>query len=275
MGRAAALRGAIGLCALMAALILPVARPARAQGRPPIEAAQRAMEKGVAAVERGDHEAALLEFRRAQELVPGANVPHRFEARSLEALGRWAEAIAAYTRYLEIKPDVSDAAEVRAKIDELRAAHLEGLLDVVCQPDGARVFIDGNPSPAGVTPLRALRLPIGEHEVRVEAAGRHPLRAPAVIRGGASSVVAGELAPDAVRLRTGEMVSTTPDPARGPLDLTVASPARDEPEPTRPWYRRWYVWAGAAAVTVGVSVGAWVILSDRLPDTQGGTKSFP
>src|SRR5690349_10421738 len=274
MGRGAALRGAIGVCALMAALILPAARPALAQGRPPIEAAQRAMEKGVAAAERGDHEAALLEFRRAQELVPDANVPHRFEARSLEALGRWAEAVAAYSRYLEIKPDVSDAAEVRAKIDAIRSAHLEGLLDVVCLPDGAQVFIDGATTPAGVTPLRALRLPIGEHEVRVEAAGRHPLRAPAVIRGGASSVVAGELAPEAVRLSTGEVVPTTPDPARGPLDLTASRPTHEEDEPA-PWYRRWYVWAGAAAVTVGVGVGAWVILSDGLPDTQGGTKSFP
>ena len=87
-------------------------------------------------------------------------------------------------------------------------------------------------------------------------------------------MVAGELQPEAVRLQTGEVVTTRPDPVR-PLELTAVKPVEQVDEPT-PWYGRWYVWAGAAAVTVGVTVGAWVLLSDDgLPETQGGTKSFP
>jgi tetratricopeptide (TPR) repeat protein len=79
------------------------------------------MKQGAALAQKGEHEAALSEFRKAQALVPNANLPHRAEAESLEALGRLEDARAAYRRYLEIKPNVSDANLVTEKIASLDA----------------------------------------------------------------------------------------------------------------------------------------------------------
>src|SRR5258706_3352115 len=121
--------------------------------------AQRAMERGMKARSRGDLASALTAFEEAQKLVPEANLPYRFGAEVLEALGRWEPAVQSYRRYLEIKPGVSDAEKVRAKIAELRALRLDGIVDVSCQPAGARVFLDGGAEPIGVTPLNNWRVP--------------------------------------------------------------------------------------------------------------------
>ncbi len=85
----------------------------------PIADATRSMEQGVDAAARGDHESALSSYRHAALLVPHANLPHRYAGESLAALGRRAEAIASYERYLAIKPDVSDRAEIESRIAAL------------------------------------------------------------------------------------------------------------------------------------------------------------
>src|SRR5690606_3939764 len=106
---------------------------------------------------------ALAEFELAQRLVPQAPVPHRYGALALTALGRYDEAIASYEEYLRIRPDSGDAPAIRARIEALRAEHIEGVVDVLCSPAGALVTVDSASEPLGVTPVRNARLRKGSH----------------------------------------------------------------------------------------------------------------
>lgn len=74
------------------------------------------MERGIALRDAGDHEGALAEYKKA--------------------------AIASWETYLRIKPNVQDATQIRARIDEIRSKHLEGIVDIECTPAGADVLLD-------------------------------------------------------------------------------------------------------------------------------------
>jgi tetratricopeptide (TPR) repeat protein len=98
--------------------------------------AKAAMKRGMAAFARRDAEAALAEYKKAQKLVPDANLPHRYAAEALVELERYEEAVQEYETYLRIKPDVSDAAEVQKRMDHARA-RIDGMIDLSSSPPGA------------------------------------------------------------------------------------------------------------------------------------------
>jgi hypothetical protein len=91
-----------------------------------LEAARRHMVRGGAAVEMaiankspGDLQDAAREFRKATELAPEMALAW-FNLGSVEAkLGRYAEAIAAYQRYLKLNPKAEDAQKVQDDIIKL------------------------------------------------------------------------------------------------------------------------------------------------------------
>jgi len=230
------------------------------------EDAQRAMEAGVAASQRGEHEAALERFQAAQRLLPEANLPWRFAAESLEALGRWEEAVESYEAYLRVRPNVKDAAKIRERIDDLRAHHLEGLLDVSSNPPASAVFLDGEGEPLGETPLRDVRLRAGPHTVRVRFLGYRDAVLTTSVTAGSKVVLQCEL----------ERLPAAPSPVAAPAAALPVAPAPREAARPSPWYGRWYVWAGAGAALVG-GVVTTAALAGRAgpPATQGGTHSFP
>jgi tetratricopeptide (TPR) repeat protein len=173
-------RSVLALVAL--ALVLSV-RPAFAE---PTEAeieAKAAMKRGIAAFAKRDAETALAEYRTAERLVPDANLPHRYAAEALVELERYEEAIQEYETYLRIKPDVSDAAEVKQRMEKARAK-LDGTLDVRSSPPGASVYLDGAVAPAGTTPLTGLKVRRGSHVLVLRLTDRKEVTLSPTVRGG-------------------------------------------------------------------------------------------
>jgi tetratricopeptide (TPR) repeat protein len=244
------------------------ANPARSDTSPPSPRAQadaqKAMERGLEAKQKGDLEEALLQYRRAAALVPEANLPHRYAGDALVELGRFREAIESYETYLRIKPGVQDGPALRQRIDELRARHLEGTLDIECTPEGAQVLIDGDPTPVGVTPVRALRLPPGLHKIGVRADGH---------REGtfSSQVVAGSSRTLQCALERSSPGATILADSR----LDVAPPAPPSKGPGV--FATWWFWTGVGVVLAGAGVTAIALSSSGgsdAPRTDGGTLRF-
>jgi tetratricopeptide (TPR) repeat protein len=145
--------------------------------------AKAAMKRGMAAFSRRDPDAALAEYKKAQRLVPDANLPHRYAAEALVELERYDEALREYEAYLRIKPDVSDAGDVQKRMDLVRAK-LEGLIDITSTPAGASLFVDGSSTKVGVTPMTALRLRRGSHTIVAQLPGRRDVVLSPVVRSG-------------------------------------------------------------------------------------------
>jgi tetratricopeptide (TPR) repeat protein len=236
--------------------------------------ARDAMQRGVAALGRGDAADALVEFRKAEALVPEAPVPYRYAGEALEQLGRFEEAVASYSTYLSIRPDSKDAAEIRGRIDRINSEKLQGQVAVRCSPDGAEVFVDGAPTAAGVTPLEELHLSKGGHSLTVRAPGHVDKLLPIAITAGATTVVQCELSPIPPPRIEPPVVRPEPrtNPTLEPKPLRLPEPP--PPPPGKAWYQRKWVWAAAGAAVVAGGAAIWFAWP-RLPDTQGGDIEFP
>lgn len=172
-------RRALATTAMVVAFIAPAAfnRAALASGKPPSAApatksaeteAREAMQTGITLFGRGDAEGALREYERAKRLVPAANLPHRYAAEALVALGRLSEAIEAFQAYLDKNPNVSDAEAVRRRIADLVARVSRGDVGLRATAPGARARVDGGE--AFALPHN-LSLPAGDHTIVVECEG--------------------------------------------------------------------------------------------------------
>jgi tetratricopeptide (TPR) repeat protein len=250
----------------MLTLALMAAVNARAQGpEPDAQAgARKEMRLGVDAFGAKDYEEALQHFRRAMQLVPEANVPHRFAAQALEGLSRWEEAVSEYEAYLHIKEDVSDAATIKKRVEEIRAQHLQGVLKTVCDPLSAEISTDDGP-PASAT-SGELRLRAGAHHIRVTARGYTPREQDVVVPAGGSTQLDCKLEREA--------------PLRGPdaaLQPVEAGRKQAPPASSSSVFQKWWFWTGAAvlAAGVGVTIGVVAAGGSRPPPTEGGNHSFP
>jgi len=220
----------------------------------PIQRAEQAMQRGIAATARGDHERALAAFLEAAQLAPDANLPHKLAGEALEALGRYVDAIAEYRRYIAVKPDAKGVAEIQARIGKLEREHT-ATLEVRCNILGAFVEIDG--APVGRTPVAP---------VIVVAPARKTLsiKAPGYLK-----------QTEDVAVKPGSQVSfqcaLDPAPTDGRLDQRMPEAAGETH-----WYRRWQVIVPAVGVVAAlVGTGLYIALSDKFPTTDGGSHQFP
>ncbi len=259
---------AVVVVALQTVLQLALVGPALAdEGE-----ARKAMARGVAALAAGDASNALVEFQAAQKLVPNAPVPYRYAGRALEALGRWTEAIDSYHTYLRIRPLSKDASELRKRIESIRLRHLEGVVDVICSPEGVPILVDDGDQSVGVTPLRGLHLTKGAHRLTLRASGYVSKVLSVTVSAGATVQLQCELAPAPPKI-VPPAVIVTPAPVLPRRDLTAPPPRRDAPS-ARPWYKRTWVWGvvGTALVAGGVSL---YLTRPSFPSTVGGEVYFP
>ncbi len=117
------------------------------------EDALAAYQKAVAYAQDGSWDEALDHFQKAADL--GAPVVVHYNiGRCLEALDRFEEAAASYTRYLE-DPSATDVDEVKEKIGELREKPSH--VTIRSAPSGAAVLkrTDGGDSVVGTAPYEA------------------------------------------------------------------------------------------------------------------------
>jgi tetratricopeptide (TPR) repeat protein len=251
---------------LRVALILPVvaalfgaplearAQPGDASGASVADRqeAARAVKRGLAALAEGDAERALSEYQRAQAIVPDANLPHLYAAEALGVLGRHHEAVESLERYLALKPDVSDAAEVRAKIIELRARYLEGVLVVSCAAR-TRIVIDG--VERGQAPTELSGIAPGPRELELETPGGGKLAARVVVSPGARVVAP---CPEERRAAPAE---PPPAPA-APVSAAAAADAGRAPSDRRLW--GWIaLCAGGALAATGLILDGTLLASTR------------
>ncbi len=105
-------------------LVLAAALPARAA---PIDDAKKAFAEGKAAFERGDYEAALTAYQRANMILPAPNLYYNIGA-TYERLGRYQEAALAFDKYFEMAgapttdedKDFQEKLHARAEADRKR-----------------------------------------------------------------------------------------------------------------------------------------------------------
>jgi len=99
----AAVAGAVGALPAAQAQPAELAQPAM-ETDANREAARAKLVEGVAALKRGDHQAALTRFEEAYALVPSPKIHYDFGL-AYVGLGRTADALAAFERFLAEAPD--------------------------------------------------------------------------------------------------------------------------------------------------------------------------
>lgn len=171
------------------------------------EIAEQRYAAGLDAYHRGDFAGAAREFRVALGFVPDSPRLTYNLARCLERIGDVPGAVEQYRRYLQLAPEADDADAVRTLLASLQEALPE--VSVATIPTGARVFVDGVAEPAGVSPV-ALRLPPGEHLLRVEAEGHLAAERTVMVESSTSVVVNLEPVGSAPSAVTGPAIQ--PDP---------------------------------------------------------------
>jgi tetratricopeptide (TPR) repeat protein len=83
--------------------------------------AEKDIEVGQYYMRKGDVDAAIDRFQDAIAAKPGYAVPFRYLGDAQEKRGLKKQAIASYSRYLDLYPHAEDGAKIRKKIDKLRS----------------------------------------------------------------------------------------------------------------------------------------------------------
>jgi tetratricopeptide (TPR) repeat protein len=83
--------------------------------------AEKDLEVGQYYMHKGDVDAAIDRFQDATTAKPGYAIPFRYLGEAQEKKGLKKQAIASYSRYLELYPHAEDGDKIRKKIDKLRS----------------------------------------------------------------------------------------------------------------------------------------------------------
>jgi hypothetical protein len=222
--------------ALAVAVAATGTAPARADLNSPADAgssklaeAERRFHRGIDLYKDGDLGAALVEFKRAYELMPSFKILYNLGQVSYQRRD-YAAALRYFRQYLDDGGDGVPAErrrEVAAAIIDLEP--LVGRLDIQAGDDGAELFVDD--VLIGTSPLRSLvAVNAGRRKVDIVARnGEHRTRQVEVAGGEIASVTIPRLGPrtaDAAPGRASETPGRTAD--------TPAPPPR-KPEPITPF----------------------------------------
>jgi tetratricopeptide (TPR) repeat protein len=224
----------------MVALAVAVGVLLTTQAEEARDRARDAFTQGQELYRAGNFADALSAFQSAEAARPSPATEYNI-GRCQERLGRPADAVAAYERYLAEAPDAPDHDAVVEHVAELRRQiPAEGHLSVSVEPPGATVTVDqAQPVPAPVDKF----LPAGRHVVLAEFSGYAPARRDVELEAGGSLQLELTLRP-----------LDAPPLSRAP----EAAVRQEIPAPTPrsiPGERKWtYVALSAAVVAVGVGL---------------------
>ena len=199
-----------------------VARAEPPGGESSRASAQARLVEGVALLKRADYAGALAKFQDAYRLVPSPNI-HYDLALAYAGLGRSADALDAFERFLSQAPSAPVATRQKAKADAETMRSRVAVLAISTAAVGSEILVDG--VPRGVTPL-SLHLDPGRHELAARGPGGlvGPVKA-VVAEAGATLAVSLSLpaavagAATATIADSGGRRATAPPPAPGPPAL--------------------------------------------------------
>jgi hypothetical protein len=134
---------------------------------------------------------------------------------------------------------------------------IAGVVAVTADVPGASVTIDGQFH--GKVPLTGILLKPGSHEVIITLEGHEPDSKTLEVQAGQDYTISGTLKP------AGEVTPAVDRPEKPiltPIEELVshapvipATSDRHQAIEIRPWFKRWYIWAGVGAVVTAVAVG--------------------
>lgn len=236
-----------------------VAPYAIAQGKPPAadagkkmtekqkkDAARSHYNEGKKRLDANDYAGAVTEFEAANALIPSPQAQQKIAA-CYDGMGKTAEAIAAYEKFIEQAKDkanlAADVDAAKARVTALRNAPVA--VKVTSDPASASVEVDGA-AQMGATPMD-VKLTPGTHKVKVSAPGYEPMEKDVEVK-------AGEAAPDLAFALT---QAAAPPVVAPPVEPVAAPPppAADmgpqEPRSNVPAYVTLGV-AGASLIVGGI-----------------------
>ncbi|MGK0360437.1 MAG: hypothetical protein ACI9U2_002750 [Bradymonadia bacterium] len=157
---------------LAAAAVIACASPAAAAS---LGDAQVFVNAASQAFRKGEYQIALVALRKAEPIVEKANdptlAPIRFNiARCLEELGKPAEALGAYARYLNLPDQSGRKSRAQAAVKALKRKVFGGVA-ISCDPEGAMITIAGLIDQPAACPLRKAEIEPGTYTVQVEFEG--------------------------------------------------------------------------------------------------------
>jgi tetratricopeptide (TPR) repeat protein len=257
------------LCSAMVATVALPCGVASAQGKPTASALAQGRThflRGVDLFRDQDYRAALIEFRRANEIAPSYRILYNLGQTYFE-LQDYVGAHDAFQGYLDQGgTQIPAARRTQVAEDLLKLEARMAYLTVTVDADGASVAVDD--VPAGTTPLRApVRVSSGERRISATLEGRGTVSRTLEVAGADQLTVNLELPRAAV-----------PSP---PVPVAMVRPAPLEAAPPPPAPSRTPMWiAGSATVGLVAATTVLGILTlgarhdydsalDQYPTTQG------
>jgi hypothetical protein len=216
---------------MLVALGLSLARvaPVAAAPHDPKSIARAKLLEGAELLQHGDYEEALSRFQAAYESVPSPKIFYNY-ALALRGLGRNAEAMAAFDRFLAEAPDA--AADKRADATKRRAELLKkvAILEISTEEQGADILIDG--TSYGQTPrTRPIYLDGGPHLLSVRKGSAQHVQRLTAERGQKQTIVVSLLASTLAPPPAQATVASPPPPP--PLAVRSDLPSAGGAEPDR------------------------------------------
>jgi hypothetical protein len=200
------------------------------------ERARALLADGSKAFDAGEYVQALRAFQDAYAILPSPKIHYNFGL-TYAALGRFADALGAFERFVAEAPDAAPETlvEAREQITNLRRS--VAYVEVTCNVAGAQVVVSGRS--VGTTPLaRGFPVDPGPHDLVVKKEGMPPdVREFTATAGGRLS------------FRVALIAAPQPRPAPPLLSTT--------PEPSRPWQTPA---AWGTGIAGGLLIGGGVIL---------------
>jgi tetratricopeptide (TPR) repeat protein len=154
--------------AALAAARAPAAPPEGKDDKQAKAEAKERFQKGLAFVDEGDCDKAIVEFKEAYKTYP-VNVILYNMALCYDDMHQYALAMDYYKQYMEKEKKISEEqlAAIKERFKTLKS--FLGALTITCNVDGADVFIDGEA--VGKTPLEDVTIETGDHKVSVKVDG--------------------------------------------------------------------------------------------------------
>lgn len=234
----------------------PKPKPAAASTGPSLADAKAHYQAGEKKFKAGDFAGALEDFTAA-DAVKSTPQSQRYIGLCDDKLGKYAEAVAAYEKFLAAVPPKmqKDGEELTKRVAEIKA--MPGKLHVETTPPGATITADGKQM--GTTPAD-IELTPGKHILKLELAGFLPIDKDVDVVFGSKGDLKSELEARPVPAAPPPVVATTPPPEQKPAEA---------PPPEQPQHRSKlpaFITGGIAVAALGVGVGFGVAALGKKSD---------